>query len=101
VTVHDPKSLKNRLEQLGEELPFEVTSRPMMGGSTGGLGVKLFPPDRERALDQPGAARMRHSPEQPESKSYITFSEADTADDDFMIEWLLLAAQSAPTKKKR
>jgi hypothetical protein len=43
---------------------------------------------------------MRHSPEEAESKSYITFSEADTADDDFMIEWLLLAAQTAPAKKK-
>ena len=36
---------------------------------------------------------MRHSPEEPESKSYITFSNKDTADDDFMIEWLLLAAR--------
>ena len=47
---------------------------------------------------------MRHSPEAPEapeSKSYITFSEADTADDEFMIEWLLLAAETAPAKKKR
>ena len=44
---------------------------------------------------------MRHSPEEPESKSYITISEADTADDDFMIEWLLLAVQTAPAKKKR
>jgi len=114
MTVHDPKVLKNRLEQLGEELPFEVTCRPMMGGfigyadgrtfvsiSKGGLGMKLLPPDQERALARPGAARMRHSPEGPESKSYLTFSEADTADDDFMIEWLLLAAATAPVKKRR
>ena len=44
---------------------------------------------------------MRHSPEEPQSKSYITFSKADTADDDFMIEWLLLAARTVPAKKKR
>jgi hypothetical protein len=111
VTVHDAKVLKERLEELAEDLPFEVTSRPMMGGfigyadgctfmsiSTGGLGVKLLPPDQERALVRPGAARMRHSPEAPESKSHITFSEADTADDEFMIDWLLLAAKSAPAK---
>jgi len=99
VTVHDSKVLRSRLEQLAEELPFEVTSRPIMGGfigyadgrtfvsiSTGGFGVKPLPPDQQRALTRPGAARMRHSPEEPESKGYITFSEADTADDEFMIE---------------
>lgn len=69
--------------------------------STGGLGVKLLPPDQERAPSRPGAARMRHSPEEPESKSYITFSDTDAANDEFMIEWLLLAAQTAPAKKKR
>jgi len=44
---------------------------------------------------------MRHSPEDPESTSYITFSEVDTVDDELMIEWLLLAATTAPAKKKR
>ena len=114
MTVHDPKVLLERLEELAEELPFEVTSRPMMGGwigyadgrtfvsiSSGGLGVKLLPPDQDRALARPGAARMRHSAEQPESKSYVTFSEADTADDEFMGEWLLVAAETAPARKKR
>ena len=113
MTVHDPKVLRGRLEQLAEELPFEVVSRPMMGGfigyadgrtfvsiSPGGLGVKLLPADQERALARPGATRMRHSPEEPESKSYISFSEEDTADDEFMIEWLLLAARTAPAKKR-
>jgi TfoX/Sxy family transcriptional regulator of competence genes len=112
--VHDPKVLRDRLTQLAQGLPFEVTSRPMMGGfigyadgrtfvsiSTGGLGIKLLPSDQERALARTGAARMRHSPEEPESKSYVTFSEEDVADDEFMIEWLLLAAETAPAKKKR
>ena len=112
--IHDPKLLKGRLEELAGHLPFEVTTRPMMGGfigyadgrtfvsiSTGGLGVKLLPADQERALARPGASRMRHSPEEPESKSYITFSDADTGDDDLMIEWLRLAAQTAPARKKR
>ncbi len=114
MAVHDPKVLRDRLGQLAQELPFEVTSRPMMGGfigyadgrtfvsiSTGGLGIKLLPSDHERALTRPGAARMRHSPDEPESKTYITFSDADTADDEFMIEWLLLAAKTAPARKKR
>ncbi|HEY0937562.1 MAG TPA: TfoX/Sxy family protein [Trebonia sp.] len=114
MTAHDPKVLRDRLAQLARELPVEVTSRPMMGGfigyaggrtfvsiSTGGLGVKLLPADQERALTRPGAARMRHSPEEPESKSYVTFSEADTADDEFMVKWLLLAAETAPARKKR
>ena len=114
MAVHHPKVLKSRLEVLAEDLPIEVTTRPMMGGfigyadgrtfvsiSMGGFGVKLLPGDQERALARPGAARMRHSPEEPESKSYITFSEEDTADDEFMIEWLRLAAETAPAKKKR
>jgi len=114
VVVHDPKVLRDRLEQLAEELPFDVTSRPMMGGfigyadgrtfvsiSRGGFGMKLLPPDQERALARPGATRMRHGPQEPESKSYITFSEADTSDDEFMMEWLRLAADSAPAKKRR
>ena len=112
--VHDPRVLRDRLEQLAPELPYAVTSRPMMGGfigyadgrtfvsiSTGGLGVKLLPADQERALTRPGAARMRHSPEEPESRSYITFSAADTADDAFLTGWLRLAAESAPARKKR
>ena len=114
MTVHDPRVLRDRLTQLAEGLPFEVTSRSMMGCfigyadgrtfvsiSTGGLGIKLLPSDQERALTRPGAARMRHSPEEPESRSYVTFSPADTADDEFMIEWLLLAARTAPARKKR
>ena len=44
---------------------------------------------------------MRHSPEEPESKTYVTFSDADTASDDFMVEWLVLAARTAPQRKKR
>lgn len=114
MTVHDPKALKQRLEDLARGLPFEVTTRPMMGGfigyadgrtfvsmSTGGLGVKLLPADQERALARPGAARMRHAPDQPESKTYIVFSEADTADDRVMTEWLLVAGQTAPARPKR
>ena len=114
MTVHDPKVLRDRLGQLAEGLPFEVTSRPMMGGfigyadgrafvsiSTGGLGVKLLPSDQERALSRPGTARMRHTPDEPESKSYVTFSAADTADDEFMTGWLLLASETAPARKKR
>lgn len=114
MAVYHPRVLRDRLEQLAQGLPCEVTSRPMMGGfigyadgrafvsiSTGGLGVKLLPSDQERALTRPGAARMRHAPDEPESKSYVTFSPADTADDEFIIEWLLLAAGTAPAKKKR
>ena len=36
---------------------------------------------------------MRCSPEEPQSESRSTFSDADTDDDDFMIEWLRLAAR--------
>ena len=112
--AHEPTVLRARLEELPNELPFEVITRPMMGGfigyadgrafvsiSTGGLGVKLLPADRDRALTRPRAARMRHSPEEAESMRYVTFSDADTADDDFMIDWLIVAGRSAPPKKKR
>ena len=100
--------------RLAQGLPFEVTTHPMMGGfvgyadgrafvsiSTGGLGIKLLPLDQERALSRPGAARMRHSPQEPESKSYVTFSATDTADDEFMSGWLELAARTTPTRAKR
>jgi hypothetical protein len=60
VTVHDPKVLKDRLEQLAEELPFEVTTRPMMGGYIGyaddGRSSRLNRwPRCEAALSRPGA----------------------------------------------
>jgi len=44
---------------------------------------------------------MCHSPEEPASKTYVTFSDADTASDDFMVEWLVLSARTAPLPKKR
>lgn len=111
---HDPKALLDRLIALSGEVPFEVTSRPMMAGytgyaggrpfvslSTGGFGIKLLPKDQERALTRPGSAMLRHSPEGPSSKSYVTFSDSDTANDDFVIEWLRLAARTAPPPKRR
>jgi hypothetical protein len=103
-----------RLDELAEQLPFEVTARPMMDGfvgyadgrtfvslSPGGLGIKLFASDQERTLSRPGAARLRHAPEDHPSKTYITFSDVDIADDDLMIEWLLLAGRNAPPQKRR
>ncbi len=75
--------------------------RTFVSLSPGGFGIKLFAPDQERALSRPGAAPLRHAPEDPPSKSYITFSDSDVADDDLMIEWLLLAGRNAPPKKSR
>lgn len=69
--------------------------------STGGFGVKLPPGDQERALGRPGAARMSHAPEEPESQSYITFAETDTANGELVVEWLILAARTAPAQKRR
>jgi TfoX/Sxy family transcriptional regulator of competence genes len=110
----DPLKLLGRLNELAAFLPFEVTSRPMMGGyigyadgrtfvslSSGGFGIKVPPAEQERALARRGAQRLRHSSDDPPSKSYIAFSKIDVADDDLMIEWLLLAGRSAPSKKKR
>ncbi|ANN17155.1 hypothetical protein SD37_16900 [Amycolatopsis orientalis] len=112
--AHNPHELLARLNEIAAGLPFEVTTRPMMGGfigyadgkvfvsiSSGGLGVKLLPADQERALARPGATRMRHSADQPYSKTYITLSDKDIADDDVLTEWLLLAAKTAPAPKPR
>jgi len=33
--AHDPKVLRARLEELATVLPFELTTRPMMGASSG------------------------------------------------------------------
>ena len=71
--------------------------RTFVSLSTGGFEVRLLPGDQERALTRPGAARMRHAPEEPESKSYIAFSESDTIND----EWLILAARTVPATKRR
>jgi hypothetical protein len=114
MTVHDPRKLRDRLTEISAQLPFEVASRSMMGGfsgyadgrpfvslSTGGFGIKLLPQDQARALTRRGAERMRHSPVGPASKSYIVFAERDIADDDFLVEWLVLAANTAPGPKPR
>lgn len=113
----DPHELLERFDELGEQLPFLITTRRMMGGymgyadgkvfvsiSRGGLGVKLGAELYTRALERPGARRLRHAEGQPESKTYVRFSDDDLDDDDFMVEWLTLAArlaQSAPQARKR
>ncbi len=114
MTTTKTNVLLARLMELSLALAYEVTTRPMMGGhiayadgrvfvsiSSGGLGIKLLPQDQLRALERPRACRMRHSPTDPPSKSYITFASSDIADDDLMIEWLQLAASTAPARKKR
>jgi TfoX/Sxy family transcriptional regulator of competence genes len=114
---YDPQQLLVRFDELGEQLPFVVTTRRMMSGyvayadgkvfvsiSRGGLGVKLTNDLHALAVSHPGARRMRHLEGQPESKTYVTFSDGDLEDDAFMLEWLTLAArlaQSAPKAKAR
>jgi len=44
---------------------------------------------------------MSHAPEEPESQSYITFAETDTANGELVVEWLILAARTAPAQKRR
>ncbi|MHB1172370.1 MAG: TfoX/Sxy family protein [Lacisediminihabitans sp.] len=110
----DPTRLLARLHYIRKALPFEVTTRPMMGGhvgyangkpfvslSTGGFGIKLLPADQERLLDREGSRRMQHSPSDPPSKTYIAVGAADLDDDDTLIEWLTLAAATTPTPKQR
>jgi len=76
----DPTALRARLESLRAELPYEITTRPMMGGfigyadgrvfvsmsSGGGFGIKLLP-----------------------------------ADHDVLLEWLRRSAETAPGKTNR
>lgn len=111
----DPSALRSRLLEIADDLPFEVTVRPMMGGfigyadgrpfvslSTGGFGVKLGLTHRTDLLMRPGARRMRHAPDQPASKTYIAVSDDDIADDEVLIHWLTLSADTAPaTPPKR
>ncbi|GAC1626860.1 MAG: hypothetical protein NVS4B2_06510 [Chloroflexota bacterium] len=110
---YDPAALRDRLMEVSAGLPFEVTTRPMMGGfvgyadgkvfvslSTGGFGVKLTPTDQDHALRRRGARRLQHSPEDPVSKNYIALGDEDVADDDTLIEWLTLAARTAPPGKR-
>lgn len=111
----DPTTLKDRLESLRGELPYEITTRPMMGGFIGyadgrvfvslsrggGFGVKLLPADQELLLARPGSRRMQHAPDQPESKTYISLSAADLDEDDVLLTWVRRAAETAPAKAKR
>ncbi len=113
---HQPSVLLARLLAVAPELPFPVTTRPMMGGyvgyadgkvfvsiSRGGFGVKLTPPDQDKLLVRPGSAGMQHGPADPVSKSYVILSSADLANDEVLIEWLLRAAKTAapPNRKPR
>lgn len=111
----DPTTLKGRLESLSAELPYEITTRPMMGGFIGyadgrvfvsmsrggGFGVKLLPSDQDQLLERPGSRRMRHAHDQPESKTYIALSADDLENDDVLVTWLRKAAETAPAKAKR
>ena len=115
--LYDPHQLLTRFEELAAQMPFVVTTRRMMSGymayadgkvfvsiSRGGLGVKLTGDDHGRALGRAGARRLRHLEGQPESRTYVAFSDDDIGDDDLMIEWLILAArlaQSAPPTRTR
>lgn len=115
MTEFDPQALKERLESLRGELPFEITTRQMMGGFVGyadgrvfvsisrggGFGVKLLPDDQQRLLERPGARRMQHAADQPASKTYISLSAADLEDDDVLLEWVTRAAETAPGKPNR
>jgi hypothetical protein len=42
MSVHDPKVLRARLEELATKLPFEVTTRQMMGGFIGYADGRTF-----------------------------------------------------------
>jgi TfoX/Sxy family transcriptional regulator of competence genes len=111
----DPTTLKDRLESLRGELPYEISTRPMMGGFIGyadgrvfvsmsrggGFGVKLLPADQELLLGRPGSRRMQHAPNQPESKTYIALSAGDLEDDDVLLAWLRRSAETAPGKTRR
>lgn len=111
----DPTTLKDRLESMRGALPFEISTRPMMGGFIGyadgrvfvsmsrggGFGVKLLPADQEHLLTRPGSRRMQHASDQPESKTYIALSAADLDDDDVLLTWLRRSAETAPGKTKR
>jgi len=115
--THNPGELLVRFDSLARQLPFVVTTRRMMGGyvayadgkvfaslSGGGLGVKLLGDAHAAAMDRTGARRLRHREDQPESVSYVVFSDDDLADDDLMVEWLTLAARgarSAPRTRSR
>ncbi len=75
--------------------------RTFVSISTGGFGVKLLPPDQDRLLARPGATRMRHSPSEPASKTYITLPPQDLGDDERALEWLTIAANTAPQARTR
>jgi len=110
----DLTTLKDRLESLRDALPYEITTRRMMGGFIGyadgrvfvsmsrggGFGVKLLPADQELLLARPGSRRMQHARNQPDSKTYVALSADDLDDDVVLIEWLRRAAETAPGKAK-
>ncbi len=110
VTVCDTHLLLARVVEQAEDLPFQVGSRPMMGGpaaysdgrtfvplSTAGSRTKLLPGGQEGAL----LDLVPHGPPRPGSKSYVTFSEPDRVNEELIVDWLILAARRAPATKRR
>jgi TfoX/Sxy family transcriptional regulator of competence genes len=104
----DPRALKARLDEVADGLPFEVTTRAMMGGtigsadgavfvslSRGGFGIKLAGEDHAALLARPGARRQRHGAGEPESKTYVILPPDDLADDAVLLHWLERAGTAA------
>ena len=109
----DPAALRARLLEVAPALGVEVTTRAMMGGWVGcadgrpfvslstGSGIQLLPTDAEVLLVRPGARRLRHSPEQPESRTYVAPSPGDVDDDVVLEHWSGLAARTTPAPRRR
>ena len=107
----DPAALLARLQYISQALPFEVTTRPMMGAAangrpfvslaTGGFGIKLLAAEQERLLARPGSRRQQHGPDEPPSRTYIAIGDDDLRDDEVLIEWLTLAGRTAPAPRPR
>src|SRR4029077_17695240 len=57
VAVHDPRTLLARLDELAAHLPFEVTTRPMMGGFIGYADGRTFASLVRRIRNQASRAR--------------------------------------------
>lgn len=114
---HAWRALLEMIDRVRDDLPVELTHRPMFGGamlyadgrpmaslSDVGLAIKLPPKRQAELLAEPGTTRLRYQPKAPPSRSYIVLSEIITADDEQLLHWLRVAAQhaaSAPQPRTR
>lgn len=108
--------LRQELEDAATHLgrPHDLRFKAMFGGlmawfdgkpcawlSSQGLALRLAEADQPALLDEAGAARFRHRPDEPPSRDYILVPAALRRDTARFASWLERSSHAPPPQKKR